>query len=438
MLRPLAAGLLSLAVLAAILVTQSPSPTTPAATAAESAKPRYWKGNLHTHSFWSDGDDFPDMIADWYKSHGYHFLAMTEHNVIAEGDRWVDVQEMAVPKKKSLTPAVVKKYVDRFGDTWVERRTTSGSSQVRLKPFSEFRTKFDEAGKFLMIPAEEITATHDRRPLHMNGINLTTAIQPVTASSYSEALSLNLRQVAGQRTRAGRRMIGFLNHPNFGWGATAEDMIAAENLTTFEVFNGHPGVRNYGDAEHASTERMWDILLAHRLAKQQLPRVLGVATDDAHAYHQWGAGKTNPGRGWVMVRAAELNSETIMQALETGDFYCSSGVVLDDVSRVDNELRLKIRTEPGVTYTTEFVATMKGAKLDGTRKLGPDGKPAPITGTYSSDIGKVVATSTAASPSYKLTGNELYVRAKVTSSKVPENPYAPGDTEKAWTQPITP
>ena len=24
-------------------------------------QPRWWKGNLHTHTLWSDGDDFPEM-----------------------------------------------------------------------------------------------------------------------------------------------------------------------------------------------------------------------------------------------------------------------------------------------------------------------------------------------------------------------------------------
>lgn len=39
------------------------------------AKARYFKGNLHTHSLWSDGDDFPEMIADWYKTKGYDFFS---------------------------------------------------------------------------------------------------------------------------------------------------------------------------------------------------------------------------------------------------------------------------------------------------------------------------------------------------------------------------
>ena len=103
MVRSLVALTGTVAILTAVLLSQSPSPTTPTVTAAESGTPRYWKGNLHTHSLWSDGDDFPDMIADWYKSHGYNFLGMTEHNVIAEGDRWVDVLPTPVPKKSAVT-----------------------------------------------------------------------------------------------------------------------------------------------------------------------------------------------------------------------------------------------------------------------------------------------------------------------------------------------
>jgi len=52
--------------------------------------PKFWKGNLHTHTLWSDGDDYPEMVADWYKQHGYAFLALTDHNVLSDAERWVD------------------------------------------------------------------------------------------------------------------------------------------------------------------------------------------------------------------------------------------------------------------------------------------------------------------------------------------------------------
>jgi len=35
-----------------------------------------------------------------------------------------------------------------------------------------------------------------------------------------------------------------------------------------------------------------------------------------------------------------------------------------------------------------------------------------------------------------LKGDELYVRARIISSKLHPNPYAAGDRETAWTQPL--
>ena len=59
-----------------------------AAHAAEPV-PRWWKGNLHTHSLWSDGNDFPEMIAAWYKERGWNFLALSDHNVLSDHELWI-------------------------------------------------------------------------------------------------------------------------------------------------------------------------------------------------------------------------------------------------------------------------------------------------------------------------------------------------------------
>lgn len=394
--------------------------------------PTYLKGNLHTHSLWSDGDDFPEMIADWYKAHGYQFLALTDHNVLAEGEKWVAADANA-NRAKALA-----KYTTRFGPRWVEQREKDGKQQVRLKPLAEFRSLLEEPGKFLLVPAEEITHSFAKRPIHMNGINVRDVVKPLDGRDALETITVNLRQVADQRAKTGRVMIAFLNHPNFGWGVRAEEMLLAEELRYFEVFNGHPSVRNYGDELHASTERVWDVTLALRLGKHGLGVVYGLATDDAHGYHEFGVGKVNPGRGWVMVKAPHLTAEAVVRGIEAGDFYASTGVVLDEVVRSGDEFRLAIRAEPGVTYRTEFVATMKGAKLDSEPRLDKDGQELPVTRAYSPEIGKVVAESTDPKPVYKLTGNELYVRAKVVSSKPHPNPYAKGDVEVAWTQPVVP
>lgn len=401
-------------------VTEEPPP----------AKPQWWKGNLHTHSLWSDGDDYPDMIADWYKSHGYHFLALTEHNRLAVGERWVDASD------KSMADGVaLEKYLKRFGESWVERRELDEKPQVRLKTLADMRPRFDEPGKFLLISGEEITHKYAKLPVHINAINLRDLIQPTDGGSVEETIRVNYRAVAEQSRKKSAPMLAFVNHPNFGWGLRAEDMVMTDELKFFEVFNGHPSVRNYGDETHASTERVWDILLSLRLGKHRLGIVYGLGTDDAHGYHQFGLGKVNPGRGWVMVRSKSLDPDSILQAMQAGDFYFSSGVVLDDVKRDSKSLALSIRGEPGVTYRTQFIATMKDARFDSEPRRDKDGKDLQVTRIYSDEIGKVVAEVEGTRPSYTLTGWELYVRAKVISSKPHPNPYAKGDVEVAWTQP---
>jgi hypothetical protein len=274
--------------------------------------------------------------------------------------------------------------------------------------------------------------------VHINAINLRDVVPPTGGEGIPETISVNLRAVADQQKRTGWRMLAFLNHPNFGWGIRAEDMILTESLRYFEVHNGHPSVRNYGDDTHPSVEKMWDIVLSLRLGKHQLPAVLGLATDDAHAYHVYAIGKTNPGRAWIMVRATHLSAEAILKGLEAGDFYASTGVVFDDVSRDGNEIKLAIRSQPGVSYKTEFIATMRNAVLDSEPRMDKDGKPLEVTRVYSVDIGRVVSESTDLNPRYRITGNELYVRAKVISSRPHPNPYQKGDMEVAWTQPFVP
>ena len=133
---------------------------------ASVAEARWWKGNLHTHSLWSDGDDFPESIADWYKEHGYHFLAMSDHNRMLEGEQWV------TESTKHHFPEALEKNRRRFGADWLQRRDRQGTNQYRLKTLEEFRGRLEEPGRFLMIPSEEITSGHLSFPVHINATNL--------------------------------------------------------------------------------------------------------------------------------------------------------------------------------------------------------------------------------------------------------------------------
>src|SRR5688572_23723961 len=103
-------------------------------TQSSLAEARWYKGNLHTHSFWSDGDTFPELIADWYKKNGYDFLAFSDHNTLHEGEKWV-----AISDAKETTKIALSKYTERFGAKWVEQRKENGTNFVRVKRFKEYQ-----------------------------------------------------------------------------------------------------------------------------------------------------------------------------------------------------------------------------------------------------------------------------------------------------------
>jgi hypothetical protein len=113
-------------------------------------------------------------------------------------------------------------------------------------------------------------------------------------------------------------------------------------------------------------------------------------------------------------------------------------VTLSAVGRKGDQFKLAIQAETDVRYRTQFIATMKGTPLQSEPVLDADGRELKVTRLYSPDIGKVVAESDALEPVYHLTGKELYVRAKVISTKLHPNPYQKGDLEIAWTQPVVP
>ena len=393
---------------------------------------RWWKGNLHTHSLWSDGDDYPEMIAAWFKERGYHFLSFTEHNQMALGQKWVT----ATTKKAG--GEMLTKYRTKFGDDWVEERLRLGTNQVRLKTFPEYSALLADPGKFLLLSSEEITGGHLTVPVHVNGTNLREPIDPKGGSNVWEVMQNSVNSVLKQRGKTGQPMFPHINHPNFGWGITAEELMRVNGERFFEIYNGHPSVHNEGEPGHAGTERVWDIVLTWRLGVLGLPPMFGLGVDDSHNYHKFGLKESNPGRGWVVVRAARLTPESLIEALERGDFYASSGVTLKDVRREKNRLTVQIAGELGVTYRTQFIGTRRGFNPDNEPLRNAAGGILRVTHRYSDDIGKILDQVDGTVASYELTGNELYVRAKVTSSKRKENPYAKDETESAWVQPVMP
>jgi hypothetical protein len=396
------------------------------------AEPSWHKGVTHIHSLWSDGDDAPEMIAAWYRDRGYGFIAFSEHNTLQQHDKFLPVADDG-----KLTPARVGEIRQRFGADWVTTRTVDGALQMRLKTHDELRAFFDAPGDFLLMPAEEITSGSGGP--HVNALNLRELIPGEAGGSRTELIQKYIDAVHAQREQHGVPMIAHVNHVNFADGVTTEELVSVRGLEFFEVFNGHHDVHNWGNSDTGMppTELHWDVIQSLKLVEDPGYRLFGVSTDDSHNYFDWRIGRANPGRGWIMVKAARLDTALLIEAMQRGDFYGTTGVVLKDVTRTTEALAVEIDAQDGVTYTTQFIGTRRGFDTASEPAVDSTGAPLPRASRhYSDDIGVVLQESTDFAPRYTFKGDELYVRARVVSSRLQENPFADGDREMAWTQPV--
>jgi len=323
-----------------------------------SGAPRWFKGNTHTHTLNSDGDSPVGTVAHWYRDHDYDFLVISDHRYLT-------------------VPTELQREFDR----------AVGRQQ---KP------------SFLLLPGEEVDgdifSSGGRRikTVHYTSIGPNSAVGQQAGTSVPE---LSQTIIDAIRSVGGRPII---NHPNFYWSVTAEDILALRGVRHFELFNGHPAIHNLGGGGRPGTEGIWDEVLSKG-------RILyGVAADDAHHWLEWSRLKSNPGRGWVMVRATGLSAGLIIDAFDRGDFYSTTGVELLDVSGKDGTLRLSIKqlsTAPDPQLTTNMFGYT-------TTFIGRDGRVLKVDGSME--------------PAYTLQPGDLYVRARVVSS----------GGEMAWTQPL--
>jgi hypothetical protein len=333
--------LLSVLALFTWLALGQPPPRLASANYRAAPGQAWFKGNTHTHTTNSDGDSTPEVVTRWYQDHGYSFLVLSDHNYL----------------------------------------TAEGSFP------------YEKKDGFLLIQGEEVSATYQataaepRRPVHVNALDLKAVIEPFNGRTAAETVQANV-----DRIRAAQA-VPHVNHPNFRWALSADDLMKIHGCRLLEIWNGHPTVHNQGGGGVPGMEEVWDRLLTAGVV------LYGIAVDDAHHFKgEFAADRVNPGRGWIHVRARALRPGALMESLERGDFYASTGPLLEDVTADDSGLRLRISPTLDFKYTTFFY-----------------GK-----------AGQLLASSPDPSPSYAFRGDEGYVRVKVVDSA----------GRAAWVQPV--
>jgi hypothetical protein len=171
--------------------------------------------------------------------------------------------------------------------------------------------------------------------------------------------------------------VPILNHPQYPV-IRASEFITTKGLNHLEIYN------HKRRKETAASEILWDSILSAPDGRI----VYGVASDDNH--HRW----KKAGKGWIMVEAPYLAKETIKDNILRGNFYASTGIILKDYQ---------------IDQGNIIIDTENGSKI-----------------SFIGYLGRVLSIVTSSRATYKPTGNEVYVRIKVTGA----------DGKMAWTQPL--
>ena len=266
---------------------------------------------------------------------------------------------------------------------------------------------FAGANRFLVIAGQEVTqrvadAKHSGgvRQAHVNALGTSRLVPTVGVKNIVSGMTIAQTYARNGAAIQAAGGIIQVNHPNFIWSVPLADMMDLPDSTLFEVWNGHPIVYNLGGTdstgqEMLSTEARWDSVLSRGKL------LFGVADDDSHSYKPQDAENPDmarPGRGWIWVRADTLSADAIVRAFRRGDFYASSGITLRELKVDSAQYRLEITPAGDRRYLTEFIG----------------------------QGGRVLARSTTLRPSYRITGSEGYVRARISDSS----------GRMAWTQPL--
>jgi len=303
--------------------------------------PEVWlRGSTHVHARPSGDSSTPisEVIA-WYERHDYDFIALTDHNQISEID---------------------------------DTTRTPGSPTIHITPKGLIVFAGAELTHNVMgcIPAG---LPNRKCRIHVNVIGATER----PGGTFDWAVRGTKHRVEKYESAivAAENLGGIpqMNHPQWLWGTTPDVIVelASRGMILYELANTAFTKWNAGDKAHPSTEALWDAALVRGAT------IWGVASDDAHDYEpDAGAlqsddahddepdGTLQAGGGWIVVKARR-DPQAILDAIVAGQFYSSTGVVLERAEVANDELVVEVAApDASDTRTTTIELVENGQIVD--------------------------------------------------------------------------
>lgn len=266
-----------------------------------------YKACLHSHSTVSDGKYTPAELKEIYKSRGYHILAMSDHELLVDHSELDDENFLTLT---SYEYAICEK------TDWNHARTLE---------FNLFAKDQHNETQVCFSPTSVKHGETWRVP----------HVKYVGETLKKEFSAEFCQRVIDEANKNG--FLVSLNHPISSFLTT--DIIRKFNgLFAMEIYNQDSiicGVNEHG------------ISMYEELLRRGKPWCC-IAADDFHGTLR----NEFPAPGFVMIKADELRYDKIIAALEAGDFYASTGPVIEQLYVEDGKAHLKCSPVKYIAMTT--------------------------------------------------------------------------------------
>ncbi|MBR5308292.1 MAG: hypothetical protein IKU43_05940 [Clostridia bacterium] len=266
----------------------------------------YYKANLHGHTTESDGVMTPAEVKKLYKNEGYSVIAFTDHehlidNSYLNDDGFIALTACEVAIKEFPTMStLVKTDMKVCHLNFISKRADNVDTPCYSSVYDHF---WNEGNKDKIVHScGEYERVH-------------------SGAGISEMIDIANKK-------------GFLvtyNHPRW----------SLENATDYLGYKGLWAVEIYNTAVNRDGIYEYDINIMDDFLRKDMP-IGCVAADDSHNNaHLFG--------GWVMINTDDFTYDGIIRALESYNFYASTGPEIKSLVIEDNKA---ILTYVGGEYAT--------------------------------------------------------------------------------------
>lgn len=255
---------------------------------------KYFKTNLHTHTNISDGKMTPEEMIARYKEAGYSVLAITDHNVIVDhSDKSTEDFLLLTGMEANINDEYYKPTSGFWGQTY-------HLNFIAKRPDN------------LWQPVCTIGKRETARPYE-------ALVDSENMPKVYDVDAINAMIAKGNEK-------GFLvmyNHPV--WSRQSyPDYMPLKGLWAMEMRNTSSVRVGYDENNHQVYQ---DMLSSGK-------RLFITGTDDAHS-------EKSLFGSWCMVGAEKLTYESVIEALEKGDFYMSCGPEIHSLTLEDGFLEIE-------------------------------------------------------------------------------------------------